>query len=213
MASQGPTTTSTGWRAFWFLVAVTVVGGLGVWAVQMLAGAATGGPVSGPTTDSQTSGSDAKAPLTEAPNPARTDRGGSPSPTATVMYPNTTLRVQGSGCGREDDIDLDVPEHPALASAAEIDFDYCFQGQWYIYGKNGAIVSTAAPSDADRSQCLQAVEEEPATTDSDIALTTGDVVCVVHYNDEGQLRVFRVTVNQVPGNGRKTIALTSTGWR
>ncbi len=131
-----------------------------------------------------------------------------PTPVAAQMYSQTTLKFALDGCGRSDDLDLDAPEHPYLESRAEIDFESCLQGAIYAVGKNGALLSTAAPPDADASQCQQAVEEEPVG--SGVELRAGQVLCVVHYDSVGARRTFRLVVKQ---DRAKSIVLTAVGWR
>ncbi len=128
-----------------------------------------------------------------------------------LLYPEKTLSFQLYGCDRDDDLDLDVPEHPDLESKAEVDFESCFQGGVYVVGKNGAVISDAAPSNADATQCQQAVEEEPE--EYRIPLEPGQVVCVMHYDDSGTMRVFRLVARQVAVGSDATIVLTATGWR
>jgi len=129
------------------------------------------------------------------------------------MYPETTLNFELDGCGPDDDIDLDVPELPHLESAAEVDFSSCAQGAIYAFGKNGAVISGAAPPDADHEECTQAVEEEPAQNEYTVELESGSVVCVVHYGEKEGMRVFRLAAKQVSGWAPTSIVLTAVGWK
>lgn len=129
------------------------------------------------------------------------------------MYAETSLKVQLDGCGRDDDIDLDVPNHPSLESAAEIDFSSCMQGTTYLVGKNAAAISSAAPPNANYSECLQAVEEEPESNRDGIHLERGLVVCIAHYDDKGIMRVFRVQIKQITGRRPTSIIVSALGWR
>jgi len=128
-----------------------------------------------------------------------------------LLYPEKTLSFQLYGCDRDDDLDLDVPVHPYLESKAEVDFESCMQGGVYVVGKNGAVISDAAPPTADAAQCRQAVEEEPE--EYRIPLEPGQVACVMHYDDSGNMRVFRLVSKQVAVGSDATIVLTATGWR
>jgi hypothetical protein len=162
----------------------------------------------------------ASSPSVPVPDP--TSSSGSPgraTPSASAsssplkpMYAKTALRVELDGCGRDDDIDMDVPQHPYLESAAEIDFSSCMQGVTYVVGKNGAAISKAAPPDADHDQCMRAVEEEPAGLDG-IQLQPGLVVCAVHFDEQGHMRVFRLLIRQVSGSRPRLITLTALGWK
>jgi hypothetical protein len=201
----------------WVLITVAAIGAVGaIVAAAINAGSPDSNGLPPPTSETTTRGgveeSTGGRPSTPMPATSTTPSSStiSRAPPA-LMYPETTLSFELDGCGREDDIDLDVPEHPYLASAAEIDFEYCLQSYIYVVGKNGAVISEAAPPDADQQQCVQAVKEEPAGPRTRIE--AGLVACVVHYDESGSMRVFRLVVQQVSGYRPTSIVLTAIGWR
>jgi hypothetical protein len=122
------------------------------------------------------------------------------------------LKVELDGCDRSDDVDLDVPEHPNLASASELDFDSCMQGgSIYAVATNGGAISGAASATSRREDCLAAVEEEP-DDGVGIDVRPGTTMCISNIDETKGFRIFRVRVLQVAGDPT-TLALTTTGWR
>ena len=165
---------------------------------QTTAGGATAGPAS-------------SSPPASIPSASTAPSSTAADPSLELIYPETMLNFELDPCGPEDDIDLDVPDFPHLESAAEVDFQNCVQSKTYIFGKNGAVISTAAPPDADYEQCMQAVREEPVS--QRVGIEPGLVVCVVHFDEDGSMRVFRLVIQQVSGFRPTTIVLTAVGWQ